>query len=171
MKIKVILTFLAVFMICGMYPLKANASWTEGHYEIYPGDVYGELEIYNDVTLDIYGGEIGHLFTFDNSFTNWFDGQMNYLRANDDSIVNIYRGRLFDFLHAGESSQINLYAYNVTYNDITHFLEGNYYKDDSFFSFELLHGQDTYSHIVVVPEPTTILLLGLGSLFVIGKRK
>jgi len=37
-----------------------------------------------------------------------------------------------------------------------------------FFYFELLHGQDTYSHIVVIPEPSSIFLFSLG--FLLFKR-
>ncbi len=171
MKTKVIITFLAISILCGANPVQADVVWTEGHHQINDGDVYGELGIYNDVVLDIFGGDIFYVFAFDSTITNWYDGQIDYLRANDESIVNIYGGSILDFLYAGDSSQIYLYAYNVTYNDITHFIEGNYCQDDSYFSFELLHGQDTYSHITMIPEPTTMLLLGLGGLIVINKRK
>jgi hypothetical protein len=166
---KEILTILAVVMFFGVCPVRAVV-WTEGYHQINTGEVYGEVGIYNDVRLDIFGGEMSYLFAFDTTLTNWYDGQMSYLRANDNSVVNIFGGRLLDFLYAGESSQINLYAYEVTYNDITHFIEGKYYKDNLHFSFELLHGQDTYSHIVVVPEPSTLLFLWLGGIF-IRKRK
>ncbi len=163
-------TVLAILILCGVCHVQAEI-WTEGYHQINPGEVYGEVGIYNDVRLDIFGGEMYYLFSFDTTLTNWYSGQMSYLRANNDSVVNIFGGNLLDFLYAGESSQINLYAYDVTYNDVTHFIEGNYYKDNSHFSFELLHGQDTYSHIVVVPEPSTMFLLSLGYLLLRNRKK
>ena len=89
-KIFSILAAVILFEVC---PVRAT-TWTSGHHEIFDGDVYGELDIYNDVTLDIFGGDIGSLWAFDNTFTNWYDGEMIYLRARDDSIVNIYGGIL-----------------------------------------------------------------------------
>jgi len=110
MKTKVIITFILILLLCGVNPAQADVVWTEGHHEINDGDVYGEIVILNDVTLDIFGGDIGYVMSFDNTLTNWYDGQMDYLRANDESIVNIHGGTIFDFLYAGDSSQINLYA-------------------------------------------------------------
>lgn len=110
------------------------------------------------------------MFAFDSTITNWYDGQMDYLRANNESIINIYGGILLDFLYAGEDSKIYIYAYNVTYNDVTHFLEGNFCQDDSYFSIELLHGQDTYSHITIIPEPSVMFLLGLGVIIILNKE-
>jgi hypothetical protein len=168
-KIKIEIIVLILFSVC---PVKAATIWTEGYHQMIPGGIYGESSIYNDVRLDIYGGQISHVFAFNTTLTNWYDGQMYYFYARDNSIVNIFGGRASDFLNATDNSQINLHAYDVTYDDITHVIEGYYYKDNSHFWFELLHGQETYSHIRVVPEPSTLFLLGLGCLLLkIGKNK
>lgn len=172
MKTKAIITILVLFF--GTYPAKGDVIWTEGHHEINDGDSYFELEIYNDVTLDIFGGDIYYVFAFDSTITNWYDGQMTYFVSNDNSIANIYGGILFG-LGSGENSQINLYAYDIQHHLTgghwdSGWVEGRYFMTNRHFEFDLW-GQDTYSHINIVPEPATILLLGLGSIIVIRKRR
>ena len=194
MKIKAILTILMCLFIYLMYPVKTEASWTEGHYEIYPGDVYGELEIYNDVTLDIFGGDIYQLYTFDTTLTNFYDGTIDYLwsRENsivsiydgvinmlglrENSIVNLYGGHVATFTaHPSEFAILKLYAYDVTYHTSGGYwndgwIEGKYILYDQPFRFDI-YGDDSFSHVNIVPEPATMMLLGLGSLLVIRKRK
>jgi hypothetical protein len=168
MKTKIIITILAL-LLCGVYPVRADTVWTEGYHQINVGEVYGEVWIQNDVKLDIFGGDIFQLGALNNTITNWYDGEMGYLLSRDNSIVNIYGGSL-NFLVPYENSQINLHAYDVIYDDVTHIIEGNYYKDNSHFGFKVFPDLNGYSHIVVVPEPSTIILLGLGGFF-IRKRK
>jgi hypothetical protein len=164
-KIRTVIITLILFYTC---PAGATV-WTEGYHQINIGEVYGEVWIQNDVKLDIFGGDISQLGALNNTITNWYDGEMGYLLSRDNSIVNIYGGSL-NFLVPDENSQINLHAYDVTYNDLTHIIEGNYYKDNSHFGFKVFPDLNGYSHIVVVPEPSTLILLGLGGFF-IRKRK
>ena len=167
MKMQLLTIIVAVVILFCACPVIATV-WTEGHHEIVDGDVYWELDIYNDVTLDILGGEIGSLWTFDTTFTNWYAGQMIELRARDDSIVNIYGGVL-DTFAASENSLVYLYAYDVVITHTGGFWDdgqviGKYYANDISIIFDLW-GQNTYSHINIIPEPASILLLSLGGLF------
>lgn len=59
---KAVLSLLTALLLSG--PVLAEV-WTSGHYEIVDGNSYGELDIYNDVTVDIFGGTIGRLAAFD----------------------------------------------------------------------------------------------------------
>jgi hypothetical protein len=158
-----IITILAVVMLFGVCPVKADTVWISGHHEIFDGDVYGEIWMYNDATADMFGGDVSKLELFDVTVIDILGGEMDILRTHDNSIINIY-SCILDELHSYDNSFVYLYAYDVTYDDMTQMIEGIYYKDSSFFSIYLLHGQDTYSHITVVPEPSTIFLLSLGGL-------
>lgn len=170
MKTK-LFTVLALVMLFGVSPVRGEV-WTEGYHQINPGDVYGEVDIYNSVTLDIFGGHITRLAAFDTTYTNWYDGDMKVLWVRDDSIVNIYGGDL-DEMAAIENGQINLYAYDVVHTTTGgHYGIGQvmgYYLDDMYFCFDL-GNLETYSHINVVPEPTTIILLGIGGILVIRRK-
>ena len=170
-KIGTIIISLILFFNC-----PSNAViFTEGYHQMIPGEVYGESSIYNDVRLDIYGGDIAYLWTFNDTITNWYEGEMGYFVTHDNSIANILGGKILIGLGADGDSQINLYAYDIQHHLTgghwdTGWVEGRYYVTDNYFSFDLW-GQDTYSHINIVPEPTSALLLALGVLFLIRKKK
>jgi len=160
------LAILAVLMLFTVNPVRAT-TWTEGHHEIFDGDTYWETYIHNDVTLDIFGGDIYRLDAYDTTLTNWYGGQMDTLRARDDSIINIYGGNLWTFAGT-ENSLANLYAYDVLITHTGGFWDdgqvfGKFCADDSSFSFDLW-GDNSYLHINIVPEPTSLLLLSLGGL-------
>jgi len=169
MKTK-LFAILAVVMLYGVCPVIAT-TWTSGHHEIFDGDVYHEVEIYNDVTLDIFGGEITHLITFNSTITNWYDGGMDSLWTRDDSIVNIFGGQLGG-LSSQNNSIVNLCAYDIVFEPSggldDGWIYGKYYSDNS--SFDIHLGMDTYVHVNIIPEPTTLLLLSLGGIFLRRKR-
>ena len=163
-KLFTILAGVVFFVVC---PVSAT-TWTEGHHEIFDGDTYWEVYIFNDVTLDIFGGSIFRLDAADTTLTNWYGGEMDTLRPRDDSIVNIYGGGL-DTLGASENSLVNLYAYDIVITHTGGFWDdgqvtGKYYSNDESFNFDLW-GQDTYLHINIIPEPATLFLLSFGGLF------
>jgi len=174
MKTKVIKTILVILILCGVNPVPADTVWTEGHHEINDGDIYGEIWMYNDCMLDIFGGDIFRLAAYDTTITNWYDGEMNYLWTRDDSIVNIFGGSL-DRFDPGENGLVNLYAYDVIHHTTGGYwdggwIEGKYLIDDSYFNFDI-PGEFAVTHINIVPEPGTLFLLGLGILLVVNKRK
>jgi hypothetical protein len=187
-KILIILAVLVLFVVC---PAKA-VIWTGGYHQIKTGDVYGEVDIYNDVILDIFGGNIFTLDAFDITITNWYDGQMDILRPHDDSIVNIYGGTL-DTLGTGGNSIVNLYGGNLNrlgitdngllnlyaYDVIYHptgglydrgWIEGRYIRSDLYFNLDFVV-LDTFSHINIIPEPSTLFLLSLGCLLFKKQKK
>ncbi|MHC4705727.1 MAG: hypothetical protein ACYS8I_01400 [Planctomycetota bacterium] len=165
MKTKMVIVA-ALMLLLEAHPTQGDTIWTSGHHEVIGGDIYGEIWMYNDATLDILGGDIFRLAAYDVTLTDWLAGQMDTMWAHDDSIINIHGGTLGD-LWAAENSVINLYAYDVTHTTTggrwdDGQVTGTYYSDHSSFTFDLY--QDAYSHINVVPEPATILLLAFASL-------
>jgi len=167
------IAIIVVAFLIGAYPTQADIVWTSGRHVILDGDNYFEIWMYNDATAAMLGGEVGKLEAFDTTYFNMLDGEMSRLYVHDDSIANIFGGELYT-LAATHNSLLYIYAYDVTYDQIGGgyghgWLEGKYYSDDSTFGFSLLF-QDTYSHINIVPEPATLVLISLGGFLLRKKR-
>jgi hypothetical protein len=173
-------------MLAAACQVQGDTEWYSGHHGINDGDLYGEIRMYNDCTLDILGGDIGYVWAFNDTITNWYDGEMSYFVANDNSIVNIYGGKVLITLGAEENGIVNLYSsaliekvslwdnaiLNLYAYDVIHhttggysndgWIEGKYILDNHQFSIDMI--KDSFSHINIIPEPTSFLLLGLGGL-------
>ncbi|MBA7686333.1 hypothetical protein ES703_94777 [subsurface metagenome] len=161
--------------------------------QILPGEKWNNVFIYNDDTIvdmfydawvltaitydrstfNIYGGTIDRFLTCsDNSLVNIHDGgHFGTVTVEQFGVLNIYTGNINALSATGGS--IYLYAYDVTYDPMggkfgEGELVGRYYEDDALFVYDLHEG--AYSYITVVPEPTTLLLLGLGGFFLLRRR-
>jgi hypothetical protein len=157
------------------------------------GDLYGIVDVYDTppdtTTVDMFGGSLITLRAKDSSIVNIYDGEivgsieshnlstvniyggavtLEFLGVSDTSTLNIYGGDLLVGNSPGfsESSTVNIYGYDFNYgsNQLTGFL-----SDGSPFIFnELLF--DKYSHMNLIPEPASVLLLSLSIIF-LRKRK
>ena len=64
---------------------------TDGLIQV--GDDYDHVDVYGDTTtVNMTGGEVTLLWTYDQSTTNIFDGLVCYAQTNDQSIINISGG-------------------------------------------------------------------------------
>ena len=168
MKTKII-TILAATLLAGISQAQADTVWLSGYHEIIDGDIYTEIWMYNDATADMFGGDVFKLETFNVTGFDMFTGVMDILDVHDNSTINIHGGSL-GTLGAADDSSVNLYAYDVTYHPTGGYydrgwVEGKYLADDLSFTFDLIH-MDSLSHINVVPEPATLLLVCLGCMLV-----
>jgi hypothetical protein len=155
-------------MLAAACQVQADTVWESGHHEINDGDVYGEIWMYNDCTADMWGGDVFQLGALDSSKFNMFGGTMDILIGRYDSIVNIYAGDPSS-VGLAENAVMNLYAYDVVYHVTgggddwsTGWLEGKYYSGDEYFVFDF--STHDASQLNIIPEPTSLLLLGLGGL-------
>jgi len=100
-------------------------------------------------------------------------GMVEWVGAGNSGIVNIHAGVISDSLSASNSAIVNIYAYDFNYDPTGGDLDGGqitgYWFNDSPFAIDL-YGAETYSHINVIPEPSTILLLALGASFITRRR-
>jgi len=145
---------------------RPSVGWTSGHHVILDGDVYGEIWMYNDARATMFGGEAYKLESFGTTAFDMLNGEMELLYVHDNSTARIYGGSVGG-LGATENAVIELYAYDIIHHATggrfdRGWVEGRYFADDSYFSFDLNH-LDTFLHINAIPEPTTLLLFGLGS--------
>ncbi|MHC4633444.1 MAG: PEP-CTERM sorting domain-containing protein [Planctomycetota bacterium] len=163
---KIFLMF-ALFIFLIFLPLKADTVWLSGHHEILDGDAYTEIWMYNDATADMFGGDVYKLEMFDTSSFDMLGGVMDIIIMRNNSVSYIRGGNL-GALGAIDNSVVNLYAYDVIHH-LTggHYdrgwVEGKYYLDGASFDFDL-GAQNTYQHINIVPEPSTLAFLALGFL-------
>jgi len=171
---KIILTIL--IMLVGACSANADLVFDSGYNifdDTYP--YYDEVGVNNDAHLDFLGGEVGQLVFMQSSSGNIYGGQIGWLTTGDDAVVNIYGGNfdVFSF-HTPSTPSVFLYAYDVIIhpdggvNNLP-WIEGNYYLDDMLFSVTF-DGKDSISRLTIVPEPGTLLMVGLGGLL-LRKRK
>ena len=148
------------------------------------GGDYGIVNVYNDTSLDMTGGDIIDLSCYNQTSFDMFSGTVLRLDALDSSIINIYDGvigqhldtfgmsrvslyggLINDYISAGESSEVHIYGTDFVFtpSGSSYFVSG-YWENNTPFNI-YLRG-DTYSRVTthIIPEPTSILLFGLGVL-------
>lgn len=118
--------------------------------------------MYDDSKLTCYDGGIAYLYLYDNATASFLGG----INAMDV------------YIDPANTGWVKLYAYDVIfgpsdpYNDPLGpgVIQGNWLSNDMPFSIDLA-GQGAYSHVQIIPEPTSLLLLGLGGLAAFRHRK
>jgi hypothetical protein len=133
------------------------------------GGTLNGAETYNYGTIYFSGSSVStRLIAHDFGIINMSGGTVERLSAGDSGIANVYMGDIIDEISAYGSSIINLYAYDFNYYPSGGIYDGGkitgyWILDDSYFDIDL-YGIDTFSHINVIPEPTTLILLAVGGL-------
>ena len=101
-------------------------------------------------------------------------GSVDWVNVGGGSVVNLYGGEIADSLGASGSSVVNIYgsafAYDALGGQSSRGQITGLSLDGTEFAIDL-YTVDTYPHINFVPEPATVVLLGLGGLLVRRRRR
>jgi len=124
--------------------------------------------------LNIFAGLISDGIGADYTGTlNMSGGVTQGANFRGEATANLYGGTISEFLMATEESTVNIFGYDLVltssggsygYGQVTGF-----WLDDMPFTINL-NGADTYTHINLIPEPASLLLLSLGALVLARKR-
>ncbi|MHC4621793.1 MAG: PEP-CTERM sorting domain-containing protein [Planctomycetota bacterium] len=109
----------------------------------------------------------------DSGVANVYGGTVEYICPVEHGMVNLYGGVVKDSLAAIDFSVVNVFGHDLGLSN-----SGGAYGDGQVYGFWLgdapftidLNGSQTYSHIYLVPEPTSLGLLALGSLLLRRRR-
>jgi|GEM_PF-6058433 len=155
----------------------ANAViWTSGDYQIGNGEVYDEIKIYNDVTVEIFNGsQIQWLETYDETMVTMYGGQLGTLNIATSNSINFLKGGIIECINtvgAGTFSSVHIYGQHFNFEQETfgYTLTGQWLNDAP-FSIYLRNYHLTIDPVILheIPEPMTVLFLSFGY-FLIKKR-
>jgi hypothetical protein len=156
------------------------------------GQIYS-LYTRESSAANIFGGSVGGVMTWDHATTNLYEGgtvfslgargqsgvvnmtggNVEYLGAIESGILNLYGGLVTNSLGAWDFSVVNIYGYGFDYDPYAGSKDGGqltgFWLDDTAFSIDL-YGLGTYSHINLIPEPSSLILFALGALLIKRKR-
>jgi len=106
---KQILTILAAVMFLGVCPVQAADKTFNESGQILEGEEWNAVEIYNDDTVvDMLGGFVDYMQTFDESTMNVNGGELWTLDGWESSIANIYGGNVYS-ISVWDYAEANLY--------------------------------------------------------------
>ncbi len=139
--------------------------------------------------VDISAGSIdGAICSVDSGQVNIYGGSIEYIQSHHSSQVNVYGGTIGGGnLALLDQSLVQIFGYDFAvdgqpfgYGELTSIFGGDIYYEPlrhltgTLLSSELIDNDFYIGHdakIVLVPEPTTLLLLGLGGLALRKRRR
>jgi hypothetical protein len=144
---------------------------TGGGGELLTGKDYSVLDIRNTSPLVVLSGGIWNLTIANNSQLIFSGGHVSRLDAFWNATATISGGQINKIAGAyvyASTDHIKIVCETYNYNTATKILTGTW-QDNSAFSIQLIDTTGytpTWSNITIIPEPTTLILLGLGRLFI-----
>lgn len=139
-------------------------------------------------TVNVLGGSVLGLESWDNSLVhilngaevdgsrvrgsgtlNMTGGTVDHLGAIESGTINLYGGTILDRLYVTDPGTVYVFGY-----DLVKTPSGGTYGYGQVYGFWSnglgflinLNGEDTYTRVNLIPEPGTLLLFGVASLFV-----
>jgi hypothetical protein len=140
-----------------------------GHSLTLTGWSTGTIED-TDPLIGPYDGGIWHLNTSSYSELTINDGEINDVSVYGESLIYLHGGDIFESLTVHNTTAwVHIYGYGFNNNPFIGSPLTGFWADDTPFSINLVDdGISTYDQIVfhIVPEPATLLMLGLGGILV-----
>ncbi|MBN1437087.1 MAG: hypothetical protein JW936_08420 [Sedimentisphaerales bacterium] len=144
----------------------------DGIYELTTGESLLQGEVLDTATLNITGGTInGNLICRNSSKLNLFSGHIGGLSVTNNATANLYGGTIGG-MGILEPAVVNMHVSSYEYHDtgIGGGRVSGYWLDGiSQFDFGMEPG--TFEQIKFVPEPCSLLLLGLSVIPMRARRR
>jgi hypothetical protein len=151
------------------------ASWGSSTVNVYGGSVY-VLYVWETSTANILeGADVdGGAGVRGAATINMTGGTVDRIGAIESGMVNLSGGLVLDSLGAEDSGIINIYGYDLdkvaSGGKYGYGFVSGYWAGSTPFNIDL-NGSETYSRVVLIPEPSTILLTFTGVLLFRNCRK
>ena len=163
-----------------------NRAFGNNRINISGGSIGGLLEAFGNSQMSISGGSINWLEAYSDSRVSISGGSLSVLGALSRSKVTVSGGSIINELFADYEGILTIHGSDfavdgtpVGYTELTSILGGSCYNEPyrhltgTLFSGESIandFGIGKNGKIVLIPEPATLLLLGLGAVMVRRKR-
>jgi len=143
----------------------------EGQIRI-SGGTYNDIHLNDNSLLQLRNGSINSLTAGGDSYAILEGGIIYELLVKDFAAVELYEGAIVSHILARDDGIIKIYGYDFVYDE-----NGGSYGGGRLLGFWLdghslmidfanaLNDSTYYNHVLLIPEPVSIMLLSLGALF------